>query len=143
MKRVCIKFDVSPFIKDLPELSKSTVEIWIDKKNAIEILTFLNEKKKNGNYIYRDKFRLILRVALSGKYDFDFYDKEEVSVKAKDVTSMKFKKVKQSNYRIGCKEYSVGNKRIIMICHFLKTSQKNDRKIKQLYETIGGYEYEF
>ena len=142
MKRKCIKFDVIPFIKDLPELRSSKIEIWLDEKNAFEILDFINKKKKNGNYINRDKFRLILNIALSGKYNFDFYDKEEVSAKAKYVTSMKFKRSK-SNYRIGCKEYSLADKKIIMVCLFLKTSQKNDKKIKQIYETIGGYEYEF
>jgi hypothetical protein len=60
----------------------------------------------------------------------------------KCVTAMKFKK--GNNERIYCKEFRGGNgKRIVMICSVNKKSQKNEKKLKALIETIGGYEYGF
>lgn len=142
MKRNGRKFDLTKFIKELPHLSESTVEIWIDEDNKKEILSFLFKKKKSGQYINRDRFRLIINVVLSGKYNRILYDKEEVSKKAKNVTAMKFTRGK-TNFRIGCKEFSVKGKKVVMICLFDKDSEDNEKKIKTVYEIIGGYEYEF
>lgn len=141
MKRKCIKFDPSPFIIDIPQLLSSNIELWLDESNAIAILEFINAKKKNGNWLHRNKFRNILYVALDGKYNFALYDKEEVSKKAKHVTAMKFKEGK-SNIRIACKEFTIHGKKIIMVCLINKKSQGNDQKIKTIYETVGGYDYD-
>ena len=65
-----------------------------------------------------------------------------VSKKAKNVTAMKFKG-KKENIRIACKEFFKDGKKIVMIVKIIKKSQKNTTKIKNIYERIGGYEYDF
>lgn len=141
MNRSCRIFDVTAFKSEFPQFANSNVEIWIDEDNAESILTFLLAKNKKGILINYKKFKRILYVALSGGYDIDFYDREEVSQKATNVTAMKFKQ--KANIRIACKEYFDNNKKIVMISHFHKKTQSNDKRTKIIYETVGGYDYEF
>jgi len=141
MKRNCRLFDLSDFIKENPELSNTNVEIWIDDDNCADILDVIFEKDATKKYIRRNKFKTILLIALTNRYDEDLYDRENVSEKAYDVTSMKFKG--QGNYRIPCKEFKSNGKKIVMICCVTKKTQKNNKKMKTIYETVGGYEYEF
>lgn len=123
-----------------PELRESNIEFRIDEKNEKEIKDFLTETDKNDKYVRRKKFNRILYTMLQGRYDKELYDKEEVSEKAKNVTSMKFKG--KQNFRIACKEIECKNKTIIMVVHFHKKTQKNSKKEVTLYETVGGYKYE-
>jgi hypothetical protein len=142
MKRNCIKLDFPDLVKEHPELRNSKVEVWIDRSNKNEIYQFLQEQDRNGKTLNRKKFRTILYWVLLGKYSDDLYGKEEVSPKAKFVTAMKFKR-KGANIRIVCKEFFVSGKKVVMICCFHKKTNKNDKKAKDLYESVGEYEYEF
>lgn len=127
-----------------PEIDDSYVELRVDKENFSEIVNFLTETDKNGKLIRKKKFARILREVLLGNYDDDLYGREEVSTKAKNVTAMKF--TGNNNYRIGCKEFFNGNKKVVMITSFHKKStkgSKNSKREKAIYEAIGSYEYEF
>jgi len=108
-------------------------ELYVDQQNRREIEEVL---RKNG-----DKFRRIMYQVCSNRYGDDLYGKEAVSKKAKDVTAMKFKG--KENIRIGCKEFFKDGKKIVMIVKIIKKSQKNTKKIKGIYESIGGYDYDF
>ena len=74
-------------------------------------------------------------------YNSDLYGKEEISEKTKNVTAIKFKG--KENIRIGCKEFFRRGKKVVMIVKIIKKVQKNDKKLRNIYETIGGYDYEF
>lgn len=134
MKRKAVEHSVAPLLETLG-ISNCRTEIWIDTEHKEEIETFLNIKKN------KKKFKRQLYEMCSNRYSEDLYGKEEVSKKAKHVTALKFKG--RENVRIGCKEFFKNGKKIVMIVKFIKKSQKNTRKIKNIYETIGGYDYDF
>lgn len=134
------KILLGDFFNLYPELKGSNIKIRIDERNANDIEDFLAEKDKTDKYLRKKKFNRILYTMLQGRYNSDLYDKEEVSEKAKNVTAMKFKG--KQNYRIACKEIKCNHKTIIMVVNFHKKSQKNSKKEIELYETVGGYEYE-
>lgn len=128
------KFPIDEFAREIGWQDPIDVEVFVDYENKAEIIKTIEARKK--------KFRRILYLILAHRYDSDLYDKEVVSEKSKQVTAMKFKKGK--NQRIYCKEYrNTDGKRIVMICSVNKKSQKNDKKLRNLIETIGGYDYGF
>ena len=133
------------YAKELyPEINDANVELRIDKLKFDTIVDFLTETDKNGKLVRKKKFARILREVLLGNYNDDLYGKEEVSPIAKNVTAMKF--TGSNNYRIGCKEFFEGNKKVVMITCFHKKStkgKKNSKKEIAIYEAIGSYEYEF
>lgn len=140
MKRKCVKFDLTGFIKDNQDIFKHItlidVELYIDEKEFKEIVTFLKQNKK--------KFRSILYYILQGKYNESLYGKENVSEKAKNITAMKFSG--KLNPRIYCKEFFMSAGKKIVAIEFLenKSFQSASRKsLKPKLESIGGYEYEF
>jgi hypothetical protein len=144
--RKCYKIPFELF-KDIVDITvKQNVELYIDEKNATEILTILGQ--------HQSKLRNILYVLLQGKYQNDLYGKENFSAETKDLTALKFKLGKGKNYRIYSKEYfdekvinlatkSVQNKKVILIKPVNKKSNELDRKLRNLLTTIGGYDYEF
>lgn len=133
MKRKCLKFNTDDFIKSFPEFENTNIELYLDTENAIEILDYLETRKK--------KFKMILYHIFSQKNDEDFYGKEDVSEKAKFITAMKFSS--SENVRIYCKEFFIGGKKIVMIQKKLKKTNKVNKALKIHLETLGGYEYEF
>jgi hypothetical protein len=143
MKRKCRKFRLDQFFKQFPELSERNIELWIDDKNKDEIFQILFEKNKNGKYIRENRFKSILLQIFNYRYSKELYDKEEVSSKAKNITAMKFKNQFGANWRIYCKEFHDGEKRIIMIVARNKKTQNVNSTLKVLLETIGEYEYDF
>ena len=146
MRRGCVKIP-SEFLKDIIDITViQSVELYIDEKNATEIVTILDQN--------RSKLRNILYILLQGKYQSDLYGKENFSTETKDLTALKFKLGKGKNYRIYCKEYfdekvinlatrSIQNKKVILILPVNKKSNELDKKIRNLLTTIGGYDYEF
>ena len=128
------------FFQINPELAGSEIELRMDENNAEDIIKFLLETDKNGKLIHKKKFQRILYTVLSGHYNSELYDREEVSTKAKNVTAMKFKG--KLNFRIGCKVITCTNKKVIMVSLFHKKTQKNSKKEIAIYEAIGGYDYE-
>ncbi|MEK6553161.1 MAG: hypothetical protein AABZ54_06900, partial [Bacteroidota bacterium] len=108
-----------------------------------EIMDFLLETDANNNLIRIERFRKILVEIFSFRYNKDLYDKPKISKKSKDVTIMKFKKHRGSNWRILCKEFISKGKKIVMIVLLDKKSQGIDKKQKQKMEAIGAYEYDF
>ncbi len=134
MKRKAVKYYMQPVLEAL-RINSCNTEIWIDSENEAEIKEFL-EIKRN-----KKKFRRQIYEICKNRYSKDLYDKEEVSDKANHVTALKFKG--KENVRIGCKEFFKNGKKIVMIVKFIKKSQKNTKKIKNIYETIGGYNYDF
>lgn len=132
LKRDAVKYDLQPFF-DILGISDSRVEIYVDRINKDEI-----EDAVKGNL---KKFRRVVYEMHKNHYNSDLYRKEEVSEKARNVTAIKFKG--RENIRIGCKEFFKGGKKIVMIIKIIKKVQKNDKKLRNIYETIGGYDYEF
>ncbi len=132
MKRKCRLFDLKSFFCELPTL-EGNIELYVDDLNGDDILSVLESNEK--------KFRRILVQINSGIYNNDIYGREEVSKKAKNVTAIKFKG--KSNERIYCKEFFQENKKVVMIIAIKKKSQKVNKELKKLLETIGGYDYEF
>ena len=131
-KRVAEKYNLDPFFESL-NIKKSSTEIFVDAINKHEIEDALRKNLK--------KFRRVVYEICKNHYNSDLYGKEEVSAKARHVTAIKFKG--KENVRIGCKEFFRNGKKVVMIVKIIKKSQKNDRKIKKIYETIGGYDYDF
>jgi hypothetical protein len=138
MIRKCRIFDISEFIEAYPELKSKNIQIWVDRDEENEILDFIFEQKKDGSYIRKDHFIIILYTIFQSGYDEDLYYWE---LKEERVTAMKFKG--KSNIRIGCKEIYENGKKIVMICLISKKVRKNNNTIKQRYKAIGNYEYEF
>jgi hypothetical protein len=133
MKRICIKFPLNKFSKEVNVFQQIKVDIFVDLHNYNSILSVITNRKS--------KFKRIVYTVLSGKYNNDLYAKENVSGKAKYVTAMKFKK--GDNERIYCKEFYESGKKVVMIIAVAKKSQKITVKLKNLLETIGDYDYEF
>jgi len=142
MCRRCVRYYVDEFLQlpghiD-PAILNSNVEIWMDieKSKQREVIhDFIKNRK--------EWFARVLSIAMKGKesYNDDFYRKERLSQKAKDVCAMRFTKGKD-NVRIYCKEYLTGDsKKIVMIC-LLKKKDLN-KKLKRRIETIGGYRHVF
>lgn len=59
MKRKCLKFNTDDFIKSFPEFENTNIELYLDTENAIEILDYLETRKK--------KFKMILYHIFSQK----------------------------------------------------------------------------
>jgi hypothetical protein len=132
IKRNAVKYDLQPFFENLG-INDSVTEIYVDVINRDDI-----EETIRGNL---KKFRRVVYEMHKNHYNSDLYGKEEVSEKARNVTAIKFKG--KENIRIGCKEFFRGGKKVVMIVKIIKKVQKNDKKLKNIYETIGGYDYEF
>lgn len=136
MVRECKRLYLEDIFDKVPQLPKNNVELYVDLRNKDEIVDFLREKRKKARRIFYEIFSL--------RYNYDLYAKEEVSVKAKNITAMKFKG--RDNERIYCKEYFIKEnnreKKVVMITLYVKKSQKG-KKVKNLIETIGGYNYGF
>jgi len=131
-RRVAEKYNLDPFFETL-NITRSSTEIFVDAVNKKEIEAVLRKNFK--------KFRRVVYEINKNHYNSDLYGKEDVSAKAKNVTAIKFKG--KENIRIGCKEFFRNGKKVVMIVKIIKKSQKNDKKIKKIYETIGGYDYDF
>lgn len=134
MQRECRSVPINDLLRELG-FSEDHFRLYVDCAEDEEITEFLSKKA------VRKKFRVIIRQIATGRYNPDLYDKEEVSGKAKDITAMKFKG--KANYRVYCKEYHVGKRRIVMIQLLWKKSQKNDKQLRSRLESLGGYDYEF
>ena len=136
MVRECKRLYLENIFDKVPQLLKNNVELYVDLRNKDEIVDFLREKRKKARRIFYEIFSL--------RYNYDLYAKEEVSKKALNITAMKFKG--RGNERIYCKEYFIKEnnreKKVVMITLYVKKSQKG-KKIKNLIETIGGYNYGF
>jgi hypothetical protein len=113
------------------------ISLYYDCKNE-EIIkeVFENERLKK-------RMRTVLSYVLNGICFEDFYSSEEVSKKAKGVTAMKLKCKGYANIRIICKEFLSDGKKIVVVTVVDKKTQKVNKKLKELYERVGGYEYEF
>ena len=143
MKRKSIKVLIDSFIADNIEFAGKNVELYADSRGYDEIMDFLLETDSNNNFIRIDRFRNILVEVYSFRYNKDLYDKPKISKKSKDITIMKFKRHRGSNWRILCKEFVSGGKKIVMIVMFDKKTQGISKKQKLKIEAIGDYEYEF
>lgn len=134
MQRQCRSIPIDDLLRELG-FSGDQFKLYADSTEYQEIIEFLDRKAAFK------KFRVIVRQITTGRYNPDLYDKEDVSGKAKGVTAMKFKG--KANYRVYCKEYHDGRRRIVMIQLIWKKTQKNDKQLRSRLETLGGYDYEF
>ena len=138
MLRKCNKISLERFKIEFGIKNIYDISLFVDEKNKEEILNVLN---RNSN-----RFRRIVYELLQGKYNNDLYGKEEVSHKAKNITAFKFKRNRDTNYRIYCKEYidelSPNIKKVVMIRAYNKKTQKIDKKIKLILESIANYKYD-
>lgn len=142
MHRTAIKYDLEEFKKEREQSFLGSklisVSLYIDEKEKKKILDFLDKNKT--------KFQRILVEILSGSYRFKLYDREEVSDRAKGITAMKFSSGSFLNARLYCKEFFMPDgKKVVIISLLEKKKVRNakDKVIKNLLETIGGYEYDF
>ena len=113
------------------------VSLYYDCDNEEEIKEIFEDER------FKKKLQVILFYVLNGQYDEDHYDFEEVSTVAKGVTAMKLKGKSYGNIRIICKEFYRNGKKIVAVTAVKKKTQKVNKQLKELYERIGGYEYEF
>lgn len=143
MKRKSQKIPVYSFFDENVEFSGKNIELYADEKTYDEIMDFLLETDKKDEPIRIERFRKILVEIYSLRYNKDLYDKPKITKKSKDVTIMKFKRHRGSNWRILCKEFISKGKKIVMIVLLDKKSQSIDKKQKQKMEAIGAYEYDF
>lgn len=143
MDRKVVKIHVSLFLDQYQQFASKNIELFADEKTYNEIMDFLLETDPNNNFIRIERFRKILVEIFSFRYNKDLYDKPKVSKKSKDITIMKFKKHRGSNWRILCKEFISKGKKIVMIVLLDKKSQGIDKKQRQKMEAIGAYEYDF
>lgn len=143
MNRKSINIPVSSFTDDSELFSGKNIELYADAKTFDEIMDFLLETDDNNNFIRIERFRKILVEISNFRYNKDLYDKPKLSKKSLDVTIMKFKNHRGSNWRLLCKEFISKGKKIVMIVLQDKKTQKIDKKLKQKMESIGAYEYEF
>lgn len=130
MKRIAIK---------IAESKDKNRAIYIDKQNAEEIFTYINQDERHIK-----KFRFITSIILAGLRNTELYDKESFDSKSKGVTAMKFFKG-QENDRIYCKELTLNDKTFVIIAAELlekKKTQKLNQKIKNLIYKVSSYEYE-
>jgi hypothetical protein len=119
-------------------VTHSNVEVYFDEDAEKEIVEFLVADSARLK-----KFRRILAVILTGKYNKDLYGKEDVSGVAENVTAMKFKT--KPNSRIYCKEFFKDGKKVVLIelLENKDTQKASDKKIKSRLEAIGRRNYEF
>lgn len=141
MKRKCKKYNLDEFISQNPQFQLSNISLYIDEVNYTEITEFLTKKTVFNKYLYKKRFYRILYQIFQNRYDEVLYGPEEMSEKSKDITAMKFKTT--GNIRLYCKEFKQGGKKIVIICLHSKKVTKNDKRIKNLVESIAKYEYEF
>ncbi len=139
MLRECSKIDLSPFIAEFRIKNVFSILLYYDEENQKEILDHISRNI--------DRFRRAVYVILQGRYNNDLYGKEKVSAATINITAIKFKKRKNANYRIYCKEFPdevfPNRKKIVMVAVYNKKSQKNDKRIKTLIQKIARYEYKF
>lgn len=120
----------------LSSVSGRVVLIYVDSKLIHDLDCLLVNKK------IKKKFRQIAEFVLSDNYDKDIYGHEKHSEKSKDVYAIKICIL--GNHRIYCKEfYSPNKKRVVMIKHVDKKTEKLNKKLQSLVDRIGGYDYEF
>ncbi len=138
MTRAYEEISLQAFINAFNLRSLHSVSIFVDLKNKDEIFDIIANNS--------DRFRRALYVLLQGNYNSELYAKENINKKTSNLTAFKFKRTKGSNYRIYCKEYFDLNypniKKVVMITSVNKRTQKVDKKLKTLLESIAKYEYE-
>lgn len=138
MTRKCTEIPLEPFKNEFGIKNIFNISLYVDEENKTEILGILSENK--------DRFRRAVYELLQGRYNNELYGKEEVSNKTKNITAFKFKRRRGLNYRIYCKEYidefSPNIKKVVMIIAHNKKTQKIDKRLKRILETIAKYEYE-
>lgn len=69
MKKICIKFPLDEFKREISEFQHIKVEIFVDLNNYNSILNIITKRKS--------KFKRIIYTVLSGKYNNDLYGKEK------------------------------------------------------------------
>ena len=106
MKRKCEQYNITPFLDILGITQATNIELYIDDENKNEIIPFLKTRKS--------KFRRILYAIYSNEYSGTLYKKESDNIMAMRFTG------KGSNVRIGCKEYNINGKKVIMIAKIYK-----------------------
>ena len=129
--------ELDEFKEQFSDYKKYDVDLYIDQsdpKVKKKITTFLNAKEK--------KFKRILHVILSGKYDNDFYSQEGREIGIKHVTALKFKGRSNKNTRIYCKEIFQNGKKVVLITPLSKKVQKNNTAINNLLRSIEKSTYE-
>lgn len=140
--RLALIHHIEKMIKESPRefdgINPNSVELYLDVTNhgdAHEIIEVI------GNPLFKNKFKLIIRLILKGKYDKSLYRKE-----SDIVTAMKFMGFQQ-NSRIYCLEIPATRnekKKIVMAkCFFSKTSESNNKTNNPIIKSIEKYEYEY
>ncbi|MDP1844996.1 MAG: hypothetical protein Q8K64_16395, partial [Sediminibacterium sp.] len=113
--------------------------IYLDEENEEEIWAYLTKDNR-----HKKKFQFISDIILGGHRNTDVYDKEDINIKCKDVTAMKFFKG-QDNDRIYCKEIHSSVGTFIVVAAILyekkKTTKLNQEQIN-IIEKVGSYNYE-
>ncbi len=141
MKRKCKKYNLDDFLSIHPQFKHSSITLFIDEGNYSEITEFLTKKTVFGKFLYKKRFNRILYQIFNNRYDDTLYGPEEMSDKSKDITAMKFKNT--GNIRLYCREFKKAGKKIVIICLHSKKVTTNDKRIKNIIESIAKYEYEF
>lgn len=115
----------------------STIYFYIDAKNETEIMDFLKDKgTKRLQHIAQ---QINAEVATKDVYSNENYNKD-----IKYVTAIKFKGKHFNNARIYCKDYKIGEQRIIVLCELLKSKKQNKltQQETNLITKVNNYDYE-
>lgn len=143
MKRSCEKIPVGQILSDID--TSSSVEIYIDSGNKNSIMKLLTCKNASDQAKMMKRFRRVIVQVLSGQYNKGIYLQEKLFKKlgSNDITAMKLTSSNNQNVRIYCREFFVGEKKVVMILGLLKKTQKIDKNLQNKIKTIVRYEYDF
>ena len=111
------------------ELAESSIEFFVDDDNFTEIIEFIKRKDK--------KTKRILYEIKQNRINENLYEKIKGQL---DITAFRYGG--SENFRIYCRDYTDGNRRIILMVLHHKKSYGFSKKETTLINTIKKYEYE-
>jgi hypothetical protein len=111
--------------------------LYVDAKNAKEILAFLNRDDQ-----VRKKFWHVVELVLNHQYTTEIFELESVNKDTIDVYALKLKI--GLNPRIHCKTYQIESGFHIILAELEphKSTQKLTKRLRTIIEKVANYEYE-
>jgi hypothetical protein len=127
--RKCSKYPLTELVGD-PDLPGAAADFYIDDENAEEVVDVLTEFSK--------KTRRIIYEIENHRYNPEQYEKLKGY---NDVTVFVYRG--KTNYRIFCREFKNGKKKIVLIKAHHKKSKEYTHKELNIVNSIIKYVYEF
>ena len=127
--RKCSKYPLTELVGD-PDLRGANADFYIDDENADEIVNVLSD--------FGTKTRRILYEITNNRYNTEHYEKLKGY---KDVTAFVYKG--KTNYRIFCREFKDGKRKIVLIKAHHKKNTEYTKKELNIVNSIIKYVYEY